>query len=97
MESSTAALLMTLVLFDDGESRTMPSLLPRIFVEYQPSMSRRRARNIEASAVLIKVWPVFPSIPAKGFAFSCACSSRAGTLVKLGVKLQYGICSLLAV
>src|SRR5579872_3431530 len=97
MESRTAALLMTLVLLDEGDSSTMPSLLPRMLVEYQPSMCRRRARNIEARAVLSRVCPVFPSMPAKGLAISWACSSSAGTLVRLGVKLQYGICSLLAV
>src|SRR3984885_628426 len=96
MESSTAALLITLVLFDDGASSTRPSLLPRKFVEYQPSMRRRRARNIEASAVFSRVWPVLPSMPANGLPISLACSSSAGTFVRLGVKLQYGACSLLA-
>jgi hypothetical protein len=82
---------MTLVLFEPGESRTMPSPLPRKFVEYQPSMSRRRARNIEAIAVLRSVCPVLPSMPAKGLPISSACSFSAGTFVRLGVKLQYGM------
>jgi len=83
-------------LFEPGASRTRPSLLPRKFVEYQPSMWSSRTRNIAASAVLRSVCPVLPSIPVNGAWCFVASSLRAGMFVRLGAKLQYGIPSFAA-
>jgi hypothetical protein len=89
-------LVSSLLASDDGSSRIAPSRLPRMFVEYQPSTFSARERNAGASTVLIRVWPVLPSLPATG-PFNCsASSSSAGTSVKPGVKLTYGQPSVIA-
>ena len=63
MCSSTDCLLTSLVLNDSGSSSTSPSRLPRMLVEYQPSMPSRRALKPGARMVFISVWPVLKSLP----------------------------------
>src|SRR5262249_331747 len=91
MESSTEALDNTLVLFERGDARASPAPLARKLTEYRPSSSGWRTRRSAEGLVLARVGAVVRSTPAKGLPMSAACFARAGTFVRLGVKLQYGV------
>src|SRR6266478_7242554 len=89
MYSSTDSFDSSLLLNDSGSSRTSPSRLPRMFVEYQPSRSSKRALKAGASTVFIIVWPVLKSLPPTGTPFFLASSIRAGvSTVRLGAPLR---------
>jgi hypothetical protein len=81
-------------IFDDlfsGSASTSPSVLPRMFVLYQPSTASARMGNIGASAVCISVAPVLPSRPASGTPLARASSAIAGSAAPgEGVKFASG-------
>ncbi len=66
MCSSTPSFDSSLVLKLSGSSRTSPSRLPRMLVEYQPDSPSIRVRSIGARTVLMSVWPVLKSFPEMG-------------------------------
>src|SRR3569833_1020578 len=91
MYSSEPSLDSSLVLKDSGSSRTSPSRLPRMFVEYQPETPRRRALKAGARSVFMKVWPVLKSFPQMGAPFFLDNSIIAGqSTVRLGAPLANG-------
>src|SRR5207244_4380941 len=97
MYSSTPSLDSSLVLNDSGSSRTSPSRLPRMFVEYQPASPSMRALNAGASTVFIIVWPVLKSLPPIGSLRSSArCWSGGTSSGRVGDPVAQGRFSLSA-
>src|SRR3954469_23789280 len=97
MYSSEPSLDSSLVLKDSGSSRTSPSRLPRMLVEYHPETPRRRALNAGARTVFMKVWPVLKSLPQMGAELVFDNSTSAGiSTVRLGAPLAKGTPSLSA-
>src|SRR3954452_19835950 len=91
MYSSEPGLDSSLVLNDSGSSRTSPSRLPRMLVEYQPETPRRRALKAGARTVFMKVWPVLKSLPQMGAPFFFESSIIAGqSTVRFGAPLAKG-------
>jgi hypothetical protein len=81
----------SLVLKFSGSSRTSPSRLPRMLVEYQPRMPSIRDLNPGARMVFIRVWPVLKSLPVKGTLLRPASSTMQGRSTdRLGAPLAKG-------
>ena len=91
MPSSTPFFDVILLALFSGSASTSPSVLPRMFVPYQPSTVSARMGNIGASAVLSSVSPVLPSRPASGTPAARASSATAGSDAPAeGVKFACG-------
>src|SRR6266498_5533187 len=92
MYSSTDNFDSSLVLKEAGSSRTSPSRLPRIFVEYQQCRPSIRDLRPGARIVFINVCPVLKSLPQIARLFCSARFLRAGmSTVRFGAPLAKGI------
>src|SRR5271170_3779039 len=97
MTSRTPSLDSSLVLKDSGSSRTSPSRLPRMLVEYHPETPSMRVLKAGARTVLMKVCPVLKSLPQMGAFILRESSLSAGmSTVRLGAPLAKGMPSLSA-
>src|SRR5215469_10638334 len=97
MYSREPSLDSSLVLKDSGSSRTSPSRLPRMLVEYQPDTPSMRDLKAGARTVFMKVWPVLKSLPQIGAPVCFESSIMQGrSTVRLGAPLAKGTPSLSA-
>src|ERR1044071_1165801 len=91
MYSSTESFDSSFVLNDSGSSKTSPSRLPRMLVEYQPCSPNMRDFKPGARMVFINVWPVLKSLPQTGTLLVFASSMSAGmSTVRFGAPLAKG-------
>src|SRR5207237_2631835 len=91
MYSKTESFDSSLVLNESGSSKTSPSRLPRMLVEYQPCKPNMRDFKPGAMIVFIKVCPVLKRLPQTGKPCCFAKSISTGmSTVKFGAPLAKG-------